>query len=492
MANNQRLELRQSQTLVMTAQMKQSLEMLQMPSIELGQKLAQELEKNPFLSRDEQGQETSLDQEESSQEKYSDSEEIKDIVDAPKTFETEQEVNNNEWETSNSEIYTEEAGFYVPNHHGGSGEEGYSFENIAEKEKSLKEYILAQINTDITEPAQRLIALHLLEQLDDAGYISAEYVTLKDTLGCEISLIDNVLNILQKFDPPGIFARNLKECLSIQLREKNHLDPAMQVLLDNLDLLAKHQNDELLKLCQVSKEDLLEMIQEIKKLDPKPGSNFQNENIIINQPDIFVKRNAKGGWSIELNNEVLPRVLVNKKYYSEVLEKTKDQNEKKFLSEQINQANWWVKTLNQRAETILKVATEIVNKQSDFFNKGILYLRPLILKDIAEELKLHESTISRVVNNKYMTSPRGTFELKYFFTSAIKSSYQEQSFSSESIKHLIKQAIDSEEKSKPYSDDKIVEILKNKGVDIARRTVAKYREELKISSSTERKNKYGI
>ncbi|HAT36256.1 MAG TPA: RNA polymerase sigma-54 factor, partial [Rhodospirillaceae bacterium] len=306
-------------------------------------------------------------------------------------------------------------------------------------------------------------------------------------LGCSEQRVERVLQSLQKFDPPGIFARDLKECLALQLQDRNRFDPAMAALLENLDLLAKQDKSALIKICGVDEEDLTEMVAEVRALDPKPAQNFEQEILQTVTPDILMRPHPDGDWIVELNPETLPRVLVNTEYHTRVSEEARNKDEKDYIAEQFQSANWLVKSLHQRATTILKVAREIVRQQHGFFAQGVEHLRPLILRDIAEAIEMHESTVSRVTSNKYIHTPRGTFELKYFFTSAIGGVGGADSHSAESVRHRIKSLIDEENSDSILSDDGIVAILKSDGIDIARRTVAKYREAMKIPSSVQRR-----
>ena len=294
---------------------------------------------------------------------------------------------------------------------------------------------------------------------------------------------------MQTFDPAGICARNLSECLALQLREKNRLDPAMQKLLDNLTLLADSRFDELQRKCGVDKDDLRQMIAEIRELNPKPGSGFSHEISQAVEPDVFVRRLPDGNWHVELNMANFPKVMVNKRYYQKITAETRNVQDKKYLSEQFGSASWLVRALEQRAETLLKVCGELVKQQDAFFRLGVRYLKPMTLKAIAAETGYHESTISRVTNGKYLLCPRGTFELKYFFTSALqRSEGGGEDVSSQSVKHYISEMIDKETESNIFlSDDEIVYLLKERNITVARRTVAKYREALGIASSPKRK-----
>jgi RNA polymerase sigma-54 factor len=308
-----------------------------------------------------------------------------------------------------------------------------------------------------------------------------------ERLGCAPERIERVLARLQEFDPPGVFARDLAECLALQLRDRNRLDPAMQRLLDNLPLLAARNATALMRICGVDAEDLAEMVAEIKSLDPRPGFAFDPPLAQPVVPDIIMRAQLRGGWAVELNADTLPRVLVNNRYYARIRRTALNKIEREYLTERMQAANWLVKALHQRAVTILKVATEIVQQQEGFFRDGVQSLRPLILRDIADAIGMHESTVSRVTTNKYIATPRGLFELKYFFTSAIAASRGGDAHSAEAVRFRIRNLIEGEPSGSTLSDERIVELLQEDGVDIARRTVAKYREAMRIPSSVQRR-----
>ncbi len=298
-----------------------------------------------------------------------------------------------------------------------------------------------------------------------------------------------VLKLMQGFEPTGVMARDIPECLALQLKDRGRFDPAMEKLLANLDLLAKGHMERLEHVCEVEREDLMEMIAEIRALTPKPGAGFGGGAIQSVAPDVYVRGAPDGSWVVELNTDTMPRVLMNQRYYATVSKGAKREEDKAFLSECAANASWLVKSLDQRAKTILKVAREIVRQQDGFFAYGVSQLRPLNLKTVAAAIEMHESTVSRVTSNKYLSCPRGLFELKYFFTASISSSDGGEAHSAEAVRHQIKSLIDGEVPAEILSDDRIVEILREKGIDIARRTVAKYRESLRIPSSVERKRK---
>ncbi|MEO1264567.1 MAG: RNA polymerase factor sigma-54, partial [Pseudomonadota bacterium] len=339
----------------------------------------------------------------------------------------------------------------------------------------------------LTTPADQMLGNYLVDCVDDAGYIRFDADELATKLGTDATHIERVLRTLQTADPIGVFARSLSECLALQLAERDRLDPLMKAFLDNLDKLAKHDLTGLRRAVGVDSEDIADMIAEIRALDPKPGLRFGSVPVQPIVPDVMVRAAKDGSWLIELNSETLPRVLVDRTYYARVAKHTQTDGDKDYLVDCLQTANWLVKSLDQRARTILRVSEEIVRQQDGFFTHGVQYLRPLNLKTVADAISMHESTISRVTSNKYMATPRGIFELKYFFTSAIASAENGDAHSSESVRHRIKQLIDAESADCVLSDDKLVERLKGDGIDIARRTVAKYREALRIPSSVQRR-----
>ena len=323
--------------------------------------------------------------------------------------------------------------------------------------------------------------------LDEAGYLRVDLDTAARELGCATAQVERVLARVQEFDPPGVFARDLAECLALQLRDRDRLDPAMQRLLEHLPLLAARNVAALMQVCQVDAEDLAEMIAEIRSLDPRPGHSFDAPPPQPVIPDILMVPQPQGGWIVELNPETMPRVLVNTRYYARVRSGVRSQAEREYLSERFQAANWLIKSLHQRALTIIKVAAEIVRRQEAFFFRGVQALRPLILREVADAIGMHESTVSRVTSNKFIATPRGVFELKFFFTSAIAASGGGEAHSAEAVRFRIRGLIDGEPPDDTLSDEKIVELLQQEGVEIARRTVAKYREAMRIPSSVQRR-----
>jgi RNA polymerase sigma-54 factor len=332
-----------------------------------------------------------------------------------------------------------------------------------------------------------MIGQYLIDMVDEAGYLSGDIDTVAEKLGASPIRVSAVLERLQRFDPPGVFARTLTECLAIQLKDLDRYDPAMQALVEHLDLLAKRDMAALRKICGVGDEDLAEMIAEIRNLNPKPGLAFGSSAVQPIVPDVFVKAAPDGTWQVELNSDTLPKVLINQRYYAQVSGTTRTEKDKAYLADCLQNATWLVRALDQRAKTILKVSGEIVRQQDTFFANGVEHLRPLNLKAIADAISMHESTVSRVTANKYMATSRGIFELKYFFTSAIAAADGGEAHSAEAVRHRIKQLIDGENTRDVLSDDTIVDLLREAGIDIARRTVAKYREAMRIPSSVQRR-----
>jgi RNA polymerase sigma-54 factor len=370
-------------------------------------------------------------------------------------------------------------------HNGGDGEN--DLEDFVANQVSLREHLSAQLPLTVAAPVERIIGQYLIDLVDEAGYIPADLESLALRLGTSLELVESVLAKLQTFDPPGIFARSLAECLALQLKDQNRYDPLMAQLLAHLDLLGSRNIPALKKAIGIDMDELADMVREIKRLNPKPGLKFGSVQVQPIVPDVIVRAASDGGWHVELNSDTLPRVLINRTYYTRVARTATSEKDKGYLFDCLQTANWLVKSLDQRARTILKVAEQIVRQQDSFFMYGVQHLRPLNLRAIADAISMHESTVSRVTSNKYIATPRGIFELKYFFTSAIASAADGEAHSSEAVRHRIRQLIDGESPSDVLSDDQLVDRLKNEGIDIARRTVAKYREAMRIPSSVQRR-----
>ncbi len=368
-----------------------------------------------------------------------------------------------------------------------SDNDDYNLEAFVSAERTLADHLAEQLAIAVADPARRMIGQYLIDLVDEAGYLTGDLAGVAEKLGAPLADVEAVLAVLQTFEPAGICARNLKECLALQLKERDRFDPAMQALIEHIDLLAKRDLAALRKACGVNDEDIAEMIAEIRQLNPKPGLAFGSTLLQPVVPDVFVRPMPSGAFMVELNSETLPRVLVNQTYYTQVTRSVKNDKEKSYLADCLQTATWLVRALDQRAKTILKVSEEIVRQQDGFFVHGVQHLRPLNLKTVAEAIGMHESTVSRVTANKYMATTRGIFELKYFFTASIASTGSGEAHSAEAVRHRIKQMIDAEAGNDVLSDDTIVEKLKAAGIDIARRTVAKYREAMRIPSSVQRR-----
>ena len=502
MALSQKLEMRQSQALVMTPQLMQAIKLLQLSSLDLATYVEGELERNPLLERAAEGDGDNPAAEARSPEETA----------TPEGDSRPDDWFGDELETSRTAIEQRldtDLGNVFPDDGGeapartapsepaaysewsgvGSGgrDTDYNLEAFVSAETTLADHLAGQLTLAIADPVRRIIGQHLIDLVDETGYLAGDLAAVADKLGAPLGEVEAVLAVLQRFDPPGVCARNLSECLAIQLKELDRFDPAMQALVGHLELVAKRDFAALKKVCGVDDEDLAEMIAEIRRLNPKPGNAFGSATVQPIVPDVFVRPGPDGAWLVELNAETLPKVLINQTYYTRVAKNSKGDSTKSYLADCLQTATWLVRALDQRARTILKVATEIVRQQDGFFVHGVQHLRPLNLRTVADAISMHESTVSRVTANKYMATNRGIFELKYFFTSAIAAADGGEAHSAEAVRHRIRQMIDAETPGQVLSDDTIVDMLRESGVDIARRTVAKYREAMRIPSSVQRR-----
>ncbi|WP_404400753.1 RNA polymerase factor sigma-54 [Pelagibacterium halotolerans] len=492
MALSPRLEVRQSQNLTLTPQLMQSIRLLQLSHLELSAFVDAELLRNPLLDREDAGAEAG---DALPREQDTEINPYRDVVDHGGRLESAVSIANG-FDTDVTNVFPEQTGqdslsqaSMWPQGKGGDfGAEAPDLDQFVSSAISLADHLAEQVGPLVKDPAERLIARNLIDNLDERGYLTASCEQIAEQLGTDAAQVEIVLGKVQGCDPVGVFARDLAECLAIQLKDKNRLDPMMAGLLKHLDLVANHDFAQLSRAIGADREDIADMLAEIRELDPRPGRAFDGAPIQAVVPDVFVKPGNGGGWQIELNSDVLPKVLVNRAYYATVSKKTRDQSEKSFLVDCLQTANWLTKSLDQRAQTILKVASEIVKQQDGFFTYGISHLRPMTLKTVAGAIDMHESTVSRVTANKYMATPRGLFEMKYFFTTALTSSSGGEDHSAEAVRHRIRQLIDAEKPNAILSDDTIAEILKKEqGIEVARRTVAKYREGMNIPSSVVRR-----
>jgi RNA polymerase sigma-54 factor len=485
---SQRLELRQSHALIMTPQLMQAIKLLELSNMDLTAYVEGELERNPLLEQVAE-QETAgpmpatADADASWPEKGVARGEAALPNSAGEGDDLPPADASAQASRSNYEEGPRYSEWGSPVHR----TEDYNPEAFVSSETTLADHLAEQLSLTSADPARRMIGQYLIDLVDEAGYLGGDLVQVAEKLGAPLTDVEAVLTLLQGFDPPGVCARNVTECLTIQLRDRNRFDPAMAALVAHLDLLVKRDLSSLRKICGVSEEDLAEMIAEIRQLNPKPGLAFGSAVVHPIVPDVFVRGGPDGGFIIELNSDTLPKLLVNQSYHAEVVKTARSDKDKSYLADCLQTATWLVRALDQRAKTILKVATEIVRQQDGFFTLGVRHLRPLNLRTVADAIGMHESTVSRVTANKYMATNRGIFELKYFFTAAISAADGGQAHSAEAVRHRIRQLINEETPAHVLSDDTIVEELRVAGIEIARRTVAKYREAMRIPSSVQRR-----
>ena len=472
----------------MTPQLRLAIKLLQFSHQDVAAFIEEELERNPMLERDEGQSELPVVELLPADNLPVHSQTDDSATLAASATLPEAAPLDTEWSDTYDTSSASDGGLGLMGRGGAAdfGSDDRGIEDLAEAPRSLRDHLGEQVRLGFPDPAERLIASQFLALLDPAGRVGVTDATIAEAMGVPTSQVASVRARMLHFDPTGMFALDLRQCLAAQLEEKDRLYPAMAALLDNLDLLAKRDMRALVAVCGVDTADIADMIAEIKRLDPKPGASYDLAPVSLVVPDVLMRRAPDGGWILEMNPETLPRLLVNDQFQSR-LPPNAGRDAKIFLSEKLAAANWLVKSLQQRAETILRVATDIVRQQDGFFRHGIGFLRPLILRDVAEAVELHESTVSRVTANKYINTPRGLFELKYFFTTAINATGSGESHSAETVRHRIKQLVNSETASDILSDDAIVAALRREGVDIARRTVAKYRDALRIPSSVQRK-----
>jgi RNA polymerase sigma-54 factor len=471
------LSIRQSQQLVLTPQLRQAIQLLQLSNLELDAFLAEELSKNPLLEApsgepDEQPA-ADVAGDEAESDEAPDDPGADDLImgqaedDRPLDMDWTSEALETD---SYSDVVTSSG-----------ADEGFDFERVQYSAGSLAEHLVDQLHGlsgDVGDLA-RIIA----ETLDETGYLTVELNQIADLSGAPLRLVEQALLVVQGLDPAGVGARSLAECLALQAKAADRYDPAMARLIDNLDLLSKGRTNDLKRICGVDDEDLADMIRELRAYDPKPGCRFSRSGAEEVTPDVFV-RGTRSGFSVELNQATLPRLLVNRRYYQELKSGPQDKQSRAWLSECLQNANWLVKALDQRARTIVKVVSEIVKRQQGFFERGVSAMKPMTLREVAEAIGMHESTVSRVTSNKYLLCDRGLYELKYFFGSGVQSAAGDGA-AAEAVKDAIKQLIDAE--TEILSDDAIAALLKQKGFDVARRTVVKYREAMGIGSSIQRR-----
>ena len=482
MAIGPRLDLRQTQSLVMTPQLQQAIKLLALSNLEIEAFVEQAIADNPLLELGDTEREAPSPDTPKSPEALSSTADAGELMaqghgetDAPLDIDPaalDRDRDTGDWSAAHNSGVSHDD---LPD----IGESG-------EPEPTLAQYLETQIGTAAPDPATRLIAIHIIGRLDEAGYLTAPVREIAGEIGCTIEECESALAVVQSLDPTGVGARSLAECLALQAKEADRYDPCMARLIDNLDLVARGAFPQLKRMCNVDEEDFVDMLAELRSYDPKPGLKFGGGTAAAVVPDIFVTPGGDG-WHIALNQDTLPRLIVNREYYLEIREGCGDKSAKSWLSEKLADANALVKALDQRQKTVLKVTQEIVRHQAAFFRRGVAGLKPLTLRTVAEAIEMHESTVSRVTSNKYLQCNRGTFELKYFFSSGVASTDSEDGVSAEAVKAEIRTLVDAEDPGRILSDDKLVELLKGKGFDLARRTVAKYREAIGIGSSVQRR-----
>ena len=492
-----KLELRHSQSLVITPQLQQAIKLLQLSNLELQSFLEREIEQNPLIEWDERATEDGAHLNAPTIDSLLDARPVPDNGGGPEFPPEAVSAHETAAPADHLADFADDPAavdpaayetFSMRTSGTGFSESGSArLEDYAAEQTTLRDHLRRQLHIAIPQPARRLIGDHLIDLIDDAGYLKGSCEDIAERLGAPLAVVESVLTVVHGFEPVGVGARSLAECLALQLAECNRFDPIIAKLLDNLELVASRDYARLRRICEVDQDELHEMIDEIRALNPKPGLQFGCRPVEAVVPDILVHRDADGAWKVQLNPDTLPRISVNHGFYAAAKRMARSHQDKQYLQGCISTANWLARSLDQRKRTMMKVAREIVRQQENFFEHGVRGLKPLGLRDVADRIGMHESTVSRVTSNKYLQTPRGTFELKYFFTSAIAAAGAGDAHSSEAVKHRIKEMIEAESPRRILSDDKIVALLRNDGIDIARRTVAKYREIMRIPSSVQRR-----
>ena len=488
MALAPRLDLRQSQSLVMTPQLQQAIKLLALSSLEIEAFIAEEVERNPVLETGSSDAAPDAPTEDfapalnDSGERASDDLLNGDGQGTSDALDVDFSAETFHHDTASDSVGGADGMLGLSGNTASNAfdADGPDFDSFAAHDISLREHLMAQAGSSLSG-RQLFLVQQIIEHIEPTGYVGEDLMAAAHRLGVSVADMEAALTELQRFDPTGVGARNLSECLAIQAREADRYDPCMAKLIDNLDLVAKGAFDQLKRMCRVDDEDLRDMLVELRGYDPKPGCRFESEDMLAVTPDIFITPRG-AGWAIELNSANLPRILINRSYVAEL---GQDKATKAWLSDCMADANWLIKAMDQRQRTIVKVATEIVKQQDGFFRNGVAHLRPLTLRQVADAIDMHESTVSRVTSNKYLHCGRGLFDLKYFFSSGVQSADGEGA-SAQAVKSHIKSLIDAEGE-KILSDDTLVDLLTAKGFDIARRTVAKYREAMGIGSSVQRR-----
>jgi len=492
-----RLDLRQSQSLVMTPQLQQAIKLLALSNLEIETFIGDAMDANPLLEIGQEKPETvseALELPDDQRRTTLEKSPVDQLIGEGKAAQDKPldtaaaTAQDSDRDTGDGKLDETWGGDIRT----GVSEDGFAIEERGETGETLCEHLDAQIGPSAVDDRQAAIARYIVGQLDEAGYLPVPLADIGRDLGTSLDEAAEALRLVQTFDPTGVGAPSLSDCIALQAKEADRYDPAMARMIDNLDLVARGEFARLKRICEVDDEDLRDMLAELRGYDPKPGLRFGSEGAPAVTPDILLAMRDDGGWDIRLNQETLPRLIVNRDYYLEMRGTCDDKASRGWLSEKLSDANWLLKALDQRQKTILKVAAEVVKQQDGFFRHGVAHLKPLTLREVAEAIEMHESTVSRVTSNKYLLCERGTFELKYFFASGVASSGSEGGASAEAVKAAIKQLIDAEDAKAILSDDKLVELLKAKGFELARRTVAKYREAIGLGSSVQRRRQKAL
>ncbi|WP_225010146.1 RNA polymerase factor sigma-54 [Novosphingobium percolationis] len=486
MALGPRLDLRQSQSLVMTPQLQQAIKLLALSNLEIETFIGEALDANPLLEMGEAAPVEAPEAPEELRRTHLESSPVDQLVGEGRAAE-DRPLDIDPTALDRDRDTGDGGTSFEGEQRIAAGGEGPDIEERGRSDETLAEHLHAQVGAAAHDPQVLFVARWLIDQLDETGYLSLPLSEAATALGLPLATIEAALALVQSLDPTGVGARNLGECLALQAQEADRYDPCMARLLDNLDLLARGELARLKRMCGVDDEDFADMMAELRGYDPKPGLRFGGGVAEAVTPDILVRAGTDGGWDIALNQATLPRLIVNRRYYVEMRGACVGKDAKAWLGEKLADANWLMKALDQRQKTILKVAAEIVKQQDGFFRHGVAQLKPLTLRAVAEAIEMHESTVSRVTSNKYLNCERGTFELKYFFTSGVASADGEGAVSAEAVKAAIRQLIDAEDPKAVLSDDALVDLLKGRGFDLARRTVAKYREAIGLGSSVQRR-----
>ncbi len=476
-----RLDIRQAQSLVLTPQLQQAIKLLALSNLELEAVLAEELAKNPLLES-QSGDEGDGPEAPVAATVDGSGEDAPDDPGADQLIAGlgggEDQPLDVDWQAAALETDSP-----VDVSVGGSSDEGFDFDRVEYAPASLAEHLLSQLHG--ASGPEGVLARAIAEMLEETGYLTVAVADIAALTGAPRATVERGLALVQELDPAGVGARSLSECLALQAKAADRHDPAMARLIDNLELLSRGRLADLKRICGVDDEDLGDMIRELRAYDPKPGCRFSGGSGESVTPDVFVRR-TPSGHVVELNGATLPRLLVNRRYYQELRSGPQSRESRAWLGECLASANWLLKALDQRARTIVKVVSEIVKHQHGFFERGVAGMRPLTLREVAEAIGMHESTVSRVTSNKYLLCERGLYELKYFFGSGVASSAEGgEAAAAEAVKAAIGMLIGAE--TEILSDDELVELLKGRGIEVARRTVAKYREAMGIGSSIQRR-----